>query len=205
MGVNVIKAIWLFMAGVVLITISLTLFFLGHLDQQFSFIIMVTGLLLSGLGSIYGKRKMCAEFDNVKPETAPQLMPANPTTQSSSLQQLSAALAPKSKAAPPQAVPVATQTTQIQQQPVVQPLAKPPVQPQPAQPQPQTQSMVQPKQDEANLISMQGQEKQMPLPPAPSTKVIKVYICPKCGEENAQMNVFCYHCGKKIQFSKRKK
>lgn len=127
---------------------------------MFSFVIMLAGLLVTGIGAIHGKRKLreiiIQEYEKgpAPAYTAPGEGPK-------------AEIPPQEKTSP--------QTAETGQMPAEEAAI-----PDPAEQAPQTQEEEEPE----------------------AQRVIKVLICTKCGAENKERNIFCYHCGKKLRIKK---
>jgi len=171
------KVAWIYFIGVIIIVIGIYIFafyplldFYGITGFILSFIIMLAGLLVTGIGAIHGKRKLremiIAEYEEGPASTYP-----------------ATGEDPKTGAQPTEPQPIETQspeetspqTTETSQMPV-----KEAATPEPAEQIPKTEETESDYEPEAQ-------------------RVIKVLLCPKCGAENKERNVFCYHCGKKLR------
>ncbi|MFH1364859.1 MAG: zinc-ribbon domain-containing protein [Candidatus Aenigmatarchaeota archaeon] len=203
-----LKASWLFLIGVVVIIVGFFLFFLEYLNQQYSFIIMLVGLLISGVGSVYGRKKIMGSGFEPKPEKHDE----KPVETEEDIKELLKGIDSPRKVKPIQNLSQSQPPQQVTQQVVSQPRAanqeqsgsdiqqilnqhiqeyekKKPEKP--IQEEPEPQQIVHPYPYAQQQYSSTGYNQQQ--------RVIKVYICPKCGVENDQKNIFCYKCGKKIQ------
>lgn len=203
MGSERLRAAWLFFIGVIIIIVGFFLFVFMVLDQTYSFGSMLAGLLVSTVGSIYGRRKVALNgFSGPPIDTSSQRISISDLL--SGIDQRS----PKSEALQQQVIqPVVTQPSSDDSLSSVPPQTiQLPINDKKLK-EADNQQMQQ-----TNQVTQQANQ-QMQQIPAPSTpfykdftqKIIKIYICPRCNGENEEKNTFCYQCGKKIRFAPRTK
>ena len=192
-----IHVLWVFILGIAIVVVGLTIMLLlqsGMYTESFpevgydwtsiSFMIMVLGLAIGGIGAIRGKRKLqmglytespwFQDMQQKKDFTAP-ITPASPM--------------------PAREEPIAPPQTQMQQ---IQPR-----QPEPEKPKSffdiQKQEVHEPVNEQEMLEEMTEIEHDI----APSD-VIRIVVCPKCGLDNPEDHVFCSRCGKKLKSAEKK-
>jgi len=186
-----LKAIWIFFVGLIVILVGFFLFFFQYLNQQYSFILMLGGLLISGLGSIYGRKKLMGAQNSISPgsENNAGSVPVRSDNLSDLLKGIDKNYKPKQNFVQASAVKQVV-TQPVDSQPTEEETQQFPVQQKPQKPEPEPQRP----------------DRQPPSPTSPYyrdfvQKVIKVYVCPKCGTENEEKNIFCFKCGKKIRMT----
>ena len=175
------KVAWIYFIGVAIIIIGVYIFaFYPEMEIvtfdsgfiltgfMFSFVIMLAGLLVTGIGAIHGKRKLreiiIQEYEK-GPAPAYTAPGEGPKAESS----------PQEKTSP--------QTAETGQMPVEGAATPDPVEQAPQTQEEKPQEIREEEEPEAQ-------------------RVIKVLICTKCGAENKERNIFCYHCGKKLRIKK---
>jgi hypothetical protein len=180
-----LKVIWMYAIGLALVFIGLYMIsFMPSLASSgpYGFGLMVTGLLLSTVGGIYGKKKLL--------ETSGEKLPAVETKQIDQLKQnvVSQLKPPETSAEAPASLP------KIVEQPALEPSHMP-----------DTGQIMAPKVALAPPSQYQPGQPAQVQPTAPVTDgVVKVLLCPGCNMENPPSNAFCFNCGKRLRAPEKK-
>jgi hypothetical protein len=185
-----VRVLWIFLFGMVIVLYGVYMLFVfgevGLYTLGSSFWVMLIGLLLTGVGSIYGKRKL-QDPDTFRPKPKAGLGGfITSTTQPAPAKQL-------------QEAPVETKPNPMR--PVLQGAEK--------RIEDDVRRVV---SKGIRMASTVATKASTPSTQAGSqgvsqdeVKVIKVLICPKCGSENQEVDKFCFNCGKKLRMSGMKK
>jgi hypothetical protein len=179
-----LKVIWMYALGLALVFIGLYMIaFMPSMASSgpYGFGLMVTGLLLSTVGGIYGKKKLL--------ESSAEKLPAVENKQIDQLKQnVVSQLKPPETAETPADIPKMAEEPKLEParmadtgQEIAPKAAMPRTQYQPVQPAAQAQ------------------------PVAPSADgIVKVLLCPGCNTENSPANAFCFNCGKRLRAPEKK-
>ena len=196
-----IHVLWVFIAGIALVIIGVSVMLIfeygiysdifpevGYSWQSISFVIMIMGLAIGGIGAIRGKRKLQGGLYDESPWFQDNYAQKNG----------------KPKEAP--AIPPQTGMSDQSTLPVIQP-----------KPEQQEQPAAQPEEKLKDFYDMQKEEVHKPVNEAEileemneiehdiaPSDVVKIFVCPKCGFDNPEANIFCSKCGKKIQTKEHK-
>lgn len=214
--VFVLRSIWLFILGAGLAVLGL-ITFLTRPDMGYNpFIIMLMGLFFTGVGSIYGKKKMKqgpSSFSSQerrdfgyqeygRSESRPKSgFSFGQKSQDSSQQYLGQQAESQEMEAPQQEDATAEREEQFLE--LAEDNMDSPTTTKPVQQIPQRE-VVQPQQTMEAEPAIKEESVAQPVIQKPkSGKIIKIIICPKCGSENESDDAFCYKCGKKLLTKKR--
>ncbi len=183
-----IKVLWIFLFGMVIVLYGVYVLFVfgevGLYTLGSSFWVMLIGLLLTGVGSIYGKKKL--QDPNTFREKPKGGLGGfiQSTTQPAPAKQL-------------QEAPAETKPNPMR--PVLQGAEK--------RIEDDVRRVVSKGMKIATTVATKTSTSQAGSQAASqgNVKVVKVLICPKCGSENQEQDKFCFNCGKKLRMSGAKK
>ncbi len=184
-----LKVLWIFLFGMVIVLYGVYVLFVfgavGLYTLGSSFWVMLIGLLLTGVGSIYGKKKM------QDPNTFRQKPKGG----------LGGFISSTPQQAPARQLQEAPTEPKNPMRPVLQGAEK--------RIEEDVRRVVSKGMRIASTVATKAST---PSTQAGSqgasqgeVKVVKVLICPKCGSENQEIDKFCFNCGKKLRMSGAKK
>jgi len=192
-----LKVLWIFLFGVILVLYGVYMLFVfgevGLSTMGSSFWVMLIGLLLTGVGSIYGKKKL-QDPNTFRPKpgggglgsfirSTPQVAAQQPAKE---LQEASTEV----KTNP--MTPVLHNAERRIEDDVKRVVSK-------------GIRMASTVASKASTATSSQTSSQTQSNQQENVKVIKVLICPKCGSENQEVDKFCFNCGKKLRMSGAKK
>jgi len=195
--IQYLKVLWIFVFGMILVLYGVYMLIafgaVGLYTMGSSFWVMLIGLLLTGVGSIYGKKKLL-DPNTFKAkaggglgsfiQSTPQVVAQQPVKE---LQE-----APSEIKANPMR-PVLHDAEKRIEQDFKRVVSK-------------GIRMASTVASKASTAAAQASTQDLQSTPAQEpVKVVKVLICPKCGSENQEADRFCFNCGKKLRMSGAKK
>ncbi|UCC91609.1 MAG: zinc-ribbon domain-containing protein [Candidatus Aenigmatarchaeota archaeon] len=187
----VIKSIWVFVLGAAVTVVGLyCLLYRPDMGTSNTFVIMLMGLFFTGAGSIYGKRKL-SEGEPVV-SGPPQQKPFGVPPQT-------AQETPKSypgyppKETPPKPAGIQAEQKEAPTEEFLE-IAEEAMEPGGEVREPVPEPAVEKPGIPAKPMAKPGE-----------TGIIKIVVCPNCGEENEIKDKFCYNCGFKLKPEKKKK
>ncbi len=182
-----VKVLWIFLFGMLLVLYGVYVLFafgaVGLYTLGSSFWVMLIGLLLTGVGSIYGKKKL-SDPDTFKPKPRGGL---------------GGFIASTPQPAPAKQLQEAPTEPKNPMRPVLQGAEK--------RIEDDVRKVVSKGMRIASTVATKASTSQASgqATSQGEVKVVKVLICPKCGSENQEQDKFCFNCGKKLRMSGAKK
>lgn len=208
-----LRVLWIFIFGFILVLYGVYMLFsfgeVGFYTMGASFWVMLIGLLLTGVGSIYGKKKL-HDPNAFRPRRARGglgmfMAPPQVPQASQPVQQVQPAQPQSQPQGPPPYLQQApTETRPNPMRPVLQGAEKR-VEADVKKVATKFAHVASSVASKAASYQTSGTQAQAAQPPQERVKVVKVLICPKCGTENQESDRFCFNCGKKLRMSGARK